>query len=481
MIREDVDLLYVYGGEVNDFTSWLASKDNRRIVFLDCDEKQFLFSDSRISFYCCSKDNINVLAKELARKNAMMPMQVVAVEPGGEELLHALEVYHHVTDIVMNDYCFHGVDISSNIVGNYRKMRGSYDTEGLVDAFRGCPAIICGGGPSLLENIGALGGDEALIFAGGSAINACSDNGIVPHFNLAIDPNDEEYHFFLRHNCFEVPLLWRGRINTAALMLSHSLRLFVHGVAGYPIARWLEEVLGFCAGQELLGGHSVSTLATRLAVMMGCNPIIFVGIDLAVVGDSKYAWNPGFRRDNYINKVDGGRDILIKEDWRGELSWYTDFIKEHPNVEFINTSFCGQEIPGALRRAWDDLDLIKADYCGGVHAAIQNLRRINFSEGDFNRGVDVLTKSIERCIELIDKILASPCRGALLEVELYDTPAYKNILGGLYAIYDVIFSRYFKGEDELLVKNVGILVELREQAYQYLNMLNEVMNDGRSV
>lgn len=85
-----------------------------------------------------------------------------------------------------------------NLFLNFKRLPEVFWGNQLKNRFTDIPAIVCGAGPSLSKDIDYLYSldNRALIFAGGSAITALSKHNICPHFGVAVDPNNEEYHRF---------------------------------------------------------------------------------------------------------------------------------------------------------------------------------------------------------------------------------------------------------------------------------------------
>ena len=117
---------------------------------------------------------------------------------------------------------------------------------------------------------------------------------IEPHFAAGIDPNSPQYLRLLHNTSFETPYFYRGRMHHPAFRLIHGPRLYINGGGGYDTPEWFEEHLGI-ASEVVDEGHNVVNFCTSLAYELGCNPIIFVGLDLAYTGMQAYA--PGVVAD----------------------------------------------------------------------------------------------------------------------------------------------------------------------------------------
>ena len=147
------------------------------------------------------------------------------------------------------------------------------------DRFRGVPIVIVAPGPSLARNIAqvaALRG-RAIICAFSHSLRPLAAAGIVPDLVVTVDPQDVRYHFA------GVPLDEVGAVINGATVHPS---LFELGAARYltlsansAIDDWIYGGVGEDA--VAAGGGSVATTALSLALRWGCDPIVFVGLDLS--------------------------------------------------------------------------------------------------------------------------------------------------------------------------------------------------------
>ncbi|HEY4832211.1 MAG TPA: 6-hydroxymethylpterin diphosphokinase MptE-like protein, partial [Waddliaceae bacterium] len=157
-----------------------------------------------------------------------------------------LEYLKNVKIYQVMEYMRFGEAFFHNFYRNLLELPKAYLGDKLYGKFEGVPAIICGAGPSLDKNLPLLKEleDRALIFAGGSAMNAINTFGILPHFGVGVDPNLGQYVRLMMNQAYEVPFFYRNRIFPEALQSLHGPRLFILGAGGYPISKWIEEQFG---------------------------------------------------------------------------------------------------------------------------------------------------------------------------------------------------------------------------------------------
>ncbi len=161
----------------------------------------------------------------------------------------------------------------------------------LAGAFAGVPAILVAAGPSLDKNIEQLRGvgDRALIVCVNTSLKALLKAGVTPHLVLCLEGLDVSTHFEGAEEALAQTAL--------ALDLTCHPKLF--GLPAAPIftflgsnARNLDFVSRVLQEEEVEGlsmGGSVATAAFSCVDVLGCDPIVLVGQDLAYTGGQVYA------------------------------------------------------------------------------------------------------------------------------------------------------------------------------------------------
>ncbi len=196
-----------------------------------------------------------------------------------------------------------------NIANNLPAYVATPPTEALRGRFAGRPAILVAAGPSLTGNVDQLAGaqDRAVIIAAQTTLRPLLERGIRPHFVTALDFSDLSRQFFENLDLPDELILvaepkahWqvadafmRGRAGGAArvVMLDN---VFAHRCIGEALAK----------RAKMEAGATVMHLAFYLAQWLGCEPIIFIGQDLAFGGHVYYspgvamhrAWGPELGR-----------------------------------------------------------------------------------------------------------------------------------------------------------------------------------------
>lgn len=188
-----------------------------------------------------------------------------------------------------------------NIAMNLPHYVSTPPIDRLRDRFAGDPAIVVSAGPSLRKNIEQLADlkGRAVLIAVQTTLRPLMERGIVPDFVTSLDFHEMSRKFF------------EGVGDLSAVHLVAEPKASWHVIDPYPGPvsilgnQWARLLIGEELGARgsLPAGATVAHLAFYLAVHMGCDPIIFVGQDLAFTGHVFYV--PG---------------VEIHRAWRSELN-----------------------------------------------------------------------------------------------------------------------------------------------------------------
>jgi 6-hydroxymethylpterin diphosphokinase MptE-like len=323
-----------------------------------------------------------------------------------------------------------------NFYANLLELPGRYAAAGLRGKFEGVPAIICGAGPSLDRNAHLLSelSDRALIFAGGSALNALSNRGICPHFGAGLDPHPAQVERILTNSAFELPMFFRGRWAKQILPILQGPGLYLGGAGGYPIADWFDERLGI-PQLPVDEGFNVIHLCIGIARQLGCSPIVLVGMDLALTDDRLYAdhivedprWSPETFYDAPIERpgIDG-RPVRTLWKWVAESEW----IGAQPNL--INATEGGLGMPGVPNQplaslSWGPSRPLEEE----VHRAIQS-SPLSVTREQILEACGEVRESLIRVRNHLEKLEnLSGGVAALHQVEMEEELAHQHILAPL--------------------------------------------------
>lgn len=240
-----------------------------------------------------------------------------------------------------------------NFWQNFRFGDGEISDYG--ENFARRPAIIVSAGPSLDKNIHLLekAKEKSLIIAVGSAISILENRGIKPHFRVAIDPTQENEALFDGIKDDEVPLIYTNHLFYKILPNYHGPKINLCLKSN----SLLEQYLYDSAGQErtsLESGFSVANIALNLLLYWKCDPIVFVGQDLAYTEDRLHAsgaWDNDYEQ-KFINKMIEKKDIFgntvyTDKSFDGMRMVFESIIARNSQTQFLNATEGGIAIKGA--------------------------------------------------------------------------------------------------------------------------------------
>ncbi len=377
---DQVSVIFIYGLGLGYFyeaaKDWLREDPQRSLVFIEQDKSVLTFllgtelattllNDTQVDFVFfespedCKKDFGELSWRYINTQFCFTALRLYKefnseqVERVKDTLVEAIIQRNAFID----EYYQYGVPFYRNFYPNLFQLPTTYDGTKLFGKFNQIPALICGAGPSLDKNQDLLKNfkDKALIFAGGSALSALIPKGIIPHFGAGIDPNQWQADRILVAKPYNLPFFYRNRLNHEGLLALNGPKLYLPGSGGYDTGQWVDEQLGI-HGELLDEGNNVVNLCVEIARVLGCNPIIFVGCDLAFEGEKIYSNQvieqhqltaedlsnsiasedaPVMRKDIY------GEPIKTLWKWVIESTWISDYAKNHPDITFINASEAG--------------------------------------------------------------------------------------------------------------------------------------------
>ena len=366
-INKDTDVVFIYGIEFGIYylslKKWLDENKNRQLIFLEDDLSEidkFLKTNIaksvlenkqvKIYFYFFLENNFDFILKKIAWETILLKYEILASPLYLErkkakffeikkKLLNAIYAVH----LIYSDYSDFGSIYLKNVFQNLLNTKKIKLINSLKKSFfKDIPAIICGAGPSLEKNISLLDDlkDKALIFAGGTALNILNKNDIMPHFAASIDrqsPHDK----FKESKSFYIPFFLQMQMSHQNYSLIHGDKILIPSYGAYGLEDWIYEELGLGKKDSFEIGWTVGTALISIAKSLGCNPIIFLGMDFCYekekysikVAKDKTPCEPIEVLDIH-NKV-----VFSQKDWILARDWIEDFVKEamHKELPYVGS------------------------------------------------------------------------------------------------------------------------------------------------
>lgn len=548
---EKTDTLFVYGmGLGYAFSAakaWLEKDPKRSFLFLEQDpavldiflhtplaQEILRHPQVRLVFFESLEDNL--LFEEISwQRHASHPLfsalplyaqlNPTKTQQLKERLLQAISEKHAYID----EYLDFGIPFFRNFYPNLFALPESWIASDLFGKFAGIPAIICGAGPSLSQSLPDLekASSQAVLFAGGSALNALLEKNILPHFAGAIDPNSAQISRIRSTERHQIPFFYRSRLNEQALQAIRGPKIYVPGSGGYDIASWMEEQWGFPPQEPLDEGHNIVNFLLSIAHALGCRPLILVGVDLALthgqyyakeVADNLHLTNNSMEIDPHaagelIWRHDKkGRPIQTLWKWQIEADWISRFAKEHPDTTVLNASPEGLALKNienvSLLPTLRQYTPPSESFPEQIQKLLSQKPRIAITNKKIDDALEILKKSLVQCESLLSQLLQEYAQitkcveedlpypdsletpsTRLLSAELEQEPAFEAILEKFLHIAirnDALLleslqsSRYKFKKKYVFLKRLCIhknhLYFLLKEIYVNLNILKKIKN-----
>ncbi len=276
----ETDLVVLVGGELAPVAAILADLGQRRVVTLG-----FTAGDA---ISVASVDELAVAVRTLVPQP---PARFVLRAGHGAvraDVEHAVEI----VETTLGDLRIHRNTVRAfsrtwieQGVQNLPALAHWPSVAALDGRLAGKPMVIVAPGPSLARNVDQLRAlqGRAVITAFSHSLRPVLAAGVTPDFVVTVDPQDVRYHFAgcdVSRSCL---------VNAATVhpsLFELPAARFLSLSANCAIDDWLFDALG----EEALvpGGGSVATSAFSLALRWGCDPIVFVGLDLSFPGGNYY-------------------------------------------------------------------------------------------------------------------------------------------------------------------------------------------------
>ena len=248
-----------------------------------------------------------------------------------------------------------GKEWQSQTLKNVPYMAKHAGIQSLFGQFAGKPAVVVAAGPSLDDALPYLRKmrDRFVVISIARPVGRLVKLGkIRPDLVVTGDGQSIVKNHFRR-----VP----AGIPVAASCFTHPEvvkdleRIFFMEMESMGLPEWLRSKLG--ALGEIHAGGNVATAAMSVAVALGCNPVLTVGLDLSYLdsGKTHAAGKPGetagpvSRKEDPTYEVEGNYQATVKTN--RQMMHYVDFtnelIEHYSGTTFVNVNTAGARLKGA--------------------------------------------------------------------------------------------------------------------------------------
>lgn len=190
----------------------------------------------------------------------------------------------------------------------------------LKDLFKGKSAVLVSTGPSLSKNIHILKErqDEVIIIAVGQALRPLLAFGIRPDFICTVDYGDVNMGHFRGIMNSDIPMICINRTYSPLIREYQGWKFIV----ATPNPGFEDAAVGILKDKGYISmGGSVAHLCLGFAVLLGCDPIILIGQDLAYSEEEKLS---------HFNQADEAGTLEFKDD---QINWKVTDKRSHLHGE----------------------------------------------------------------------------------------------------------------------------------------------------
>lgn len=408
-ILNDGGAIYIYGPppiKLERLHNWLEGHHERFVVCFDYD---LPYHHPRFLYAPYTRNNlIKITDKLVFLKNIICAPQKIKLE-----IIKFIEssLYYAQKSSLARPETYE--NLYQNLQKNLERSSLAND---LFGTMKNIPAIICGAGPSLANDIDNLREfhDKALIIAGGATITALSHYNYTPHLYLSADPSDVELQRLRRHNAFEIPLIYLPSVKPEILSCINAPRLYLCGADKNELKGFFERHINL-ANLPSWHSYSISSISLDIACHLGCNPIILAGVDMAFTNNKHYSGDlvstiPEQKNSRWYETTKAkdihGNPITSQWCWIMESDFLSSYIYKYPQTIFINATRGGIGVQGFPNVNLTELNLPQYDITNILHTNIQQTRKnISCPQENFQELYQGLKHTLSLCENMIEDVL----------------------------------------------------------------------------
>lgn len=321
-------------------------------------KSQFLFYSNYLYVYSSGKLDLKILnySSKLNEKNNLIE---ILKEFKSTIVSRATLIGNSMEDTLL------GINhLFSNILNTYE----SINIKELRNTYRGKPAVCVASGPSLDKNIDLLKDvqDKALIFCADSAYEKLIKKGIVSDATSVMERPKIIYELFFKdkqHVYHPDTCLLAQIVAYPKIFSEYKGKKIVCSKEQLPFEKNISKKVPTI--NNYYNGLSCAHLSVATAILLGCNPIILLGQDLAY-GANGYSHAKGTIHEK--KKAEDFNDALIDVQsydksetvkttvvWDTFRRWFEEVFANHDNCTFINSTEGGAFINGAINESFSEV------------------------------------------------------------------------------------------------------------------------------
>ncbi|MFR1380498.1 MAG: motility associated factor glycosyltransferase family protein, partial [Clostridium neonatale] len=501
-------ILIVFGFGAGEHIKQLRKKfENNKIIVIDpienlnkiIDEENWIKNDKKLFIINTKTDSvIGKLSKHLGNYNfdytkfvSFSPYDKIFVNEK-KEFLVLIRNYYTGQIVSRNTQMQYYREWFKIFIHNLKYILSGESINKCKNTYKNIPAVIVSAGPSLEKNIDELKRTEGkfIVITAARTLNILLEKGIKFHFLVVVDPHKDTYNI-VKHiiDKVNVPLIFYQYTNDELVKHHNGKKIYYLDDDG--ISNYLK-----INTDRLYAGGSVAHTMTDFAAYIGCDPIIYVGQDLAYTNDksySKFSGNlDGSRKYDDVKRSD---DILIESVGGGTVRTsivYNLFrenmekiISNHHNIRFINATEGGARIKGTIEmRLADAIEKYKYDNIE-ISEYLSNVSKnhnedIVYYEDEIYKIEKYLSYLENRCLEALNNVerlkkAKSPGKNYIIKKVLKELDkideSFKDSLIDmlLQPLFWYIMRESLKKNDKYMLEDIE-----KENSLLYGSILNEI-------
>jgi hypothetical protein len=316
---------------------------------------------------------------------------------------------------------------SSNIARNIDTLMASPGVNSFYDKFTGIPAIVVCAGPTLTDSLDLIKANRnrAIIVAVDTAYKILLNNGIIPHFCVAVDPQTINARYFEGVPETETVLVCDPTVHPSVIRLFRG-RVISTGVA-FEQLKWLEDYSG--AKGEISHGGSVSTNAYDFTRRLGASPVVLTGQDLAFTRGLAHARGSyldeqvHFRTTRVYNPEMMNRFqltalpvIMVKGivtqsvHTNQKMMIFNSWFEKRNDMNLINATSDGAYINGVMHRNLKDI-VFKEEYdienrIKSIFESALEVEKLKKSDEKLLKKIERMSTETESLIPILDRAVS---------------------------------------------------------------------------
>lgn len=299
--EEDNKIFFIFGFGTGEHIKELRKKYiNNIIIVFEPNENlgeyicdlQWVCEDKMMQVLCCDEASLKEFFEENIKSYHIHDLKIEYF--ANYDKIYEKECTEFIT-IIRNKLTSMQININTrnsydkrwfeSLMNNLLYIVNGIPAELYRDEYKDKPLVIVSAGPSLDKNIDLLKeyGENVFIMTGGRTLKSLIERNIQPNLLGAIDPSLESYEILKDYigKC-KAPLLFYDGTNENILSAHKGEKIFFSSKSVIDkIAE--DKIANYC------WGGSIANALTVYSIVLGCNPIIFIGQDLAYTNEKYYS------------------------------------------------------------------------------------------------------------------------------------------------------------------------------------------------